>query len=997
MRIYSTKVVNQEDLSEPDRMADSRKEVVSSSRKMTTRQESSTSSSSMMQQQHQQQQQQQQQISSTTQSQSLKQQSQSTVVSTSSIQLKEKQETRNQIQSQTSITQSSKQQIQMQNQSVTQSSNQLTQQQQQQQKSITQKQQSISQNQIQNQTSLQQQQQQQLLLQQQQLQQQQLQLQNNNDEDQNGEEDLKVIGASHTPMDLAEENDLYFANLIKKEQILNCENYTLSDDVSVVESNATNHSSLIIHPDLLTGLTSPSSPPPSLVLAQSEAGSHVDIDQDDRFQEISSRSSSKSFEGSFSQDQSIEGDLDEQDLEDEEEEEDDFDEDEPNIDDARKKKKKVKKTESFSVKSSFSKFENPAGNPNNRSTPENDEERANKAKNENAKSGTKICKGCDREVFVMEMIKAEKASWHKQCFRCVECKKTLSVDTYQSNLGQVYCKPHFKELFQPKVVLESPEEKLLQRIKKRPEVIIRENEPVELPPDVVRATVQPSTAELEDLSVDVRSKFELFEHYQESENTNKDRREPVIVKKSTTVLAKLAKYEGAMDGVGVPDAELNGGAPALVSDDEDDDNVASRKLQHLDEINIKLDDVKSKWESGMNSKKEEIHKHRQEELAKFRTRLCLGKNSQLKEMYEKAVESSENEVRRNSDLEQLDFKGKRDIKEMFEKGLVRQNDEDDEEENGRETAVDRDRDVFENGVAKNSRNLFQNLDKQLSTGGQTPPILPSGPKKIVLKNPKDIIGVNDQSEIVKSSDIIEDEIRTEDVGNKFRFFETYQENQESTKQKKTFRITPPREGQVKMDSPEREIYRDPNVVRSSDTEQVQIPASRTASKMLSVFKKMEETAAGSDEVDLSRPQRRPLKQFTPPRETRIERKNSSEEEEAEQSSEYETDEEYENGGANNEDQFLKEVGSLAKAKSLRAKFEKWEIEENNRNQQQTAKMEYMQMQQTQSETQSEQQTQEEMTYGSIESAKALRAKFEQPQQFDQNKLQRREVQVKRFV
>ncbi|CAG7718968.1 unnamed protein product [Allacma fusca] len=855
MRIYSTKVVNQEDLSEPDRMADSRKEVVSSSRKMTTRQESSTSSSSMMQQQHQQQQQQQQQISSTTQSQSLKQQSQSTVVSTSSIQLKEKQETRNQIQSQTSITQSSKQQIQMQNQSVTQSSNQLTQQQQQQQKSITQKQQSISQNQIQNQTSLQQQQQQQLLLQQQQLQQQQLQLQNNNDEDQNGEEDLK----------------------------------------------------------------------------------------------------------------------------------------------ARKKKKKVKKTESFSVKSSFSKFENPAGNPNNRSTPENDEERANKAKNENAKSGTKICKGCDREVFVMEMIKAEKASWHKQCFRCVECKKTLSVDTYQSNLGQVYCKPHFKELFQPKVVLESPEEKLLQRIKKRPEVIIRENEPVELPPDVVRATVQPSTAELEDLSVDVRSKFELFEHYQESENTNKDRREPVIVKKSTTVLAKLAKYEGAMDGVGVPDAELNGGAPALVSDDEDDDNVASRKLQHLDEINIKLDDVKSKWESGMNSKKEEIHKHRQEELAKFRTRLCLGKNSQLKEMYEKAVESSENEVRRNSDLEQLDFKGKRDIKEMFEKGLVRQNDEDDEEENGRETAVDRDRDVFENGVAKNSRNLFQNLDKQLSTGGQTPPILPSGPKKIVLKNPKDIIGVNDQSEIVKSSDIIEDEIRTEDVGNKFRFFETYQENQESTKQKKTFRITPPREGQVKMDSPEREIYRDPNVVRSSDTEQVQIPASRTASKMLSVFKKMEETAAGSDEVDLSRPQRRPLKQFTPPRETRIERKNSSEEEEAEQSSEYETDEEYENGGANNEDQFLKEVGSLAKAKSLRAKFEKWEIEENNRNQQQTAKMEYMQMQQTQSETQSEQQTQEEMTYGSIESAKALRAKFEQPQQFDQNKLQRREVQVKRFV
>lgn len=60
------------------------------------------------------------------------------------------------------------------------------------------------------------------------------------------------------------------------------------------------------------------------------------------------------------------------------------------------------------------------------------------------------------------------------------------MDTYESNAGLLYCKPHFRELFQPKAVLESPEEKLLQKIKRRPEVIIRENQPVELPPDVVR-------------------------------------------------------------------------------------------------------------------------------------------------------------------------------------------------------------------------------------------------------------------------------------------------------------------------------------------------------------------------------------------------------------------------------------------------------------------------------------------------------------------------------
>ena len=116
-----------------------------------------------------------------------------------------------------------------------------------------------------------------------------------------------------------------------------------------------------------------------------------------------------------------------------------------------------------------------------------------------------------------------------------------------------------------------------------------------------------------------------------------------------------------------------------------------------------------------------------------------------------------------------------------------------------------------------------------------------------------------------------------------------------------------------MDSSKGEIYRDPNIVRSTDDDpQIKIPVARTASKMLSVFKKLEETAAGDDVDNVKQPIRRPLKQFTPPRETRLERKDSSEEEE--ESSEYETDDEeqqHENGNGNanhEEDQFLKEVG-----------------------------------------------------------------------------------------
>ena len=52
------------------------------------------------------------------------------------------------------------------------------------------------------------------------------------------------------------------------------------------------------------------------------------------------------------------------------------------------------------------------------------------------------------------------------------------------------------------------------------------------------------------------------------------------------------------------------------------------------------------------------------------------------------------------------------------------------------------------------------------------------------------------SEVVKASDKVEDvQVETADISSKFKFFETYKEPE---KQKRAFRITPPREGQVKV-------------------------------------------------------------------------------------------------------------------------------------------------------------------------------------------------------
>ncbi|GFQ92155.1 putative xin actin-binding repeat-containing protein 2 [Trichonephila clavata] len=95
-----------------------------------------------------------------------------------------------------------------------------------------------------------------------------------------------------------------------------------------------------------------------------------------------------------------------------------------------------------------------------------------------------LCKICNKHVYQMEKIKAAKSVFHKNCFRCKECNKLLNIDNYSSNEGDIYCQPHFRQLFQPKARFDG--EDAAPRKQRRNEMIIRENIPTELPPDVVR-------------------------------------------------------------------------------------------------------------------------------------------------------------------------------------------------------------------------------------------------------------------------------------------------------------------------------------------------------------------------------------------------------------------------------------------------------------------------------------------------------------------------------
>jgi cysteine and glycine-rich protein len=64
------------------------------------------------------------------------------------------------------------------------------------------------------------------------------------------------------------------------------------------------------------------------------------------------------------------------------------------------------------------------------------------------------CAGCGKTVYATEKITidvgAEGKPFHKQCVRCKECNKILTLQNLASMEGTFYCKPHFSQLFKTK-------------------------------------------------------------------------------------------------------------------------------------------------------------------------------------------------------------------------------------------------------------------------------------------------------------------------------------------------------------------------------------------------------------------------------------------------------------------------------------------------------------------------------------------------------------------
>ncbi|XP_033638574.1 uncharacterized protein LOC117299224 isoform X2 [Asterias rubens] len=60
------------------------------------------------------------------------------------------------------------------------------------------------------------------------------------------------------------------------------------------------------------------------------------------------------------------------------------------------------------------------------------------------------CYICNKTVYPMEKITADGINYHKTCFRCKVCNSRLSLGNFAALTGNLYCKPHFGQLFKLK-------------------------------------------------------------------------------------------------------------------------------------------------------------------------------------------------------------------------------------------------------------------------------------------------------------------------------------------------------------------------------------------------------------------------------------------------------------------------------------------------------------------------------------------------------------------
>jgi len=487
----------------------------------------------------------------------------------------------------------------------------------------------------------------------------------------------------------------------------------------------------------------------------------------------------------------------------------------------------------------------------------------------------KICKVCGKEPYLVEKLVAEKSWWHKNCFRCKECNKILTLDTYASHQGIIYCKPHHKELFMPKAATKDSVEEILrkksnvdfsvydqdekaqarhERQQKRMETIVRENKPVELE-GVLKSNVDDRKWEGLD-KLDVGSKFMMFEKAGSEEKHSSDR---------YGIMEKLKRLQAGEDVADLL-AEIDDEMPSENEEDyeyEDDDSG-------LTEVQKKAN--KAEHLFNETSKKEKLMQQRQKEIKALRERLMAGTRESVMDSFDelnhRKIKKTEVDVR---------SKNAKKFMAMFDKGEIPEG-----MSAGDRTTLEKEAELQ---LMRSKKNSERNFFKKMEDGE----IKEEGPKE-----PKLLIGKLRMDD--ENGQNGERDPDTATLSKKFSFFE---KGGEQPQHKKS----------------EHDIT----------SERVHAAKECKASSVLNKFKDMEKRAAnGEDDYVRSRPE---VKRFTPPRKL-CDDSGSDYSGSDYSDSDYSDSEDYSSasyGEAEGEEkEYLKAVRDAARAKQLRSKFEEWE-------------------------------------------------------------------------
>merc|ERR1719228_1386992 len=493
----------------------------------------------------------------------------------------------------------------------------------------------------------------------------------------------------------------------------------------------------------------------------------------------------------------------------------------------------------------------------------------------------KICKICGKEPYLVEKLVAEKSWWHKNCFRCAQCNKILTLDTYASHQGVIYCKPHHKDLFKPKAVTKDSVEEIMkknidfscyneestegnsksverhQRQQRRMETIVRENKPVELE-GVIKSQVDDQKWEGLD-KLDVGSKFKMFENSAKEERHGASDRYGIMEK-----LKRLQAGEDVADLLAEIDDEMpsDGGE----EEDEDLDNYGLTEVQKKAVYAEKL--------FNEESKKEKLLMQRKKEIKALRERLMAGTRDSVLDSFDelnhRKIKKTEVDVRSANAKKFMD---------MFNKGEVPEG-----MSASDRTTLEKEAELqVMRSKKRGERDFFQKLESgELKDDG------PKEPKLLIGK-----LKMNGDGEEQNGGD--DPECAT--LSKKFSFFENFKEGEDKKKV----------EGDI-------------------TSERLHAAKECKASSVLNKFKDMEQRAANGKDDYVSKSNRPAVKRFTPPR--KLGDESGSEYSDSDYSeSDYSESEDYSSDSYSDEGEdkeYLRNVREAARAKALRAKFEEWE-------------------------------------------------------------------------